>query len=439
MGSRREPGGRYSRSPAPRFVWVAVGMGAVLAVCAGGASARPSAKAAALSTPTVTLKFWNAYNNVTETPVLNKIVIPQFEKENPGIKVEDVNLPYNGLLQKFIAASAAGDPPDLMRSDIAWMPELAAQGTLLEVSGQSWFAPLEKAALPGPLSTNMYKGSYYGVPDDTNTQVLYWNKADFTAAGISGPPKTLTQLYQDAEKLTVPSKGQYGLGVDSTDIWNVGPYIWSTGGSFTNRSLSKASGYMNGNATYDALNHLVDLLKAGDIGSDFLGGAGAVGGETGFASGQYAMLYDGPWGVGTYAKAKPKPSYGLAPLPSGAGGSASIVGGEDIAIAAGGKNLADTIKFVQFLSSPFAQIAMAKAGDMSVYKTDAAAEVKAKPFLKVFAQQLLTAHARPVTQAYGTLDSDFSAQLQKVLAGKLTLRDALNTAAKQADSALAGN
>ncbi len=99
---------------------------------------------------------------------------------------------------------------------------------------------------------------------------------------------------------------------------------------------------MNGSVTSAALNTLVSLDKAGDIGSDFLGGAGAVGGETGFASGQYAMLYDGPWGVTTYKTSNPKPTYGLAPLPKGPGGSVSIVGGEDLAIAKGGKHLTDT-------------------------------------------------------------------------------------------------
>jgi len=41
---------------------------------------------------------------------------------------------------------------------------------------------MKKAADPGPLSTNLYKGGYYGIPDDTNTQVLFYNKADFAAA-----------------------------------------------------------------------------------------------------------------------------------------------------------------------------------------------------------------------------------------------------------------
>ena len=41
---------------------------------------------------------------------------------------------------------------------------------------------MKAAADPGPLSTNYYKGGYYGIPDDTNTQVFFWNKADFAAA-----------------------------------------------------------------------------------------------------------------------------------------------------------------------------------------------------------------------------------------------------------------
>ena len=87
-----------------------------------------------------------------------------------------------------------------MRSDIIWVPELAAQGVLLNLTKQPWFQPIKKDALPGPLSTNYYQGSYYGMPADTNTQVLFWNKADFAAAGLSGPPTTISQLWADAQE-----------------------------------------------------------------------------------------------------------------------------------------------------------------------------------------------------------------------------------------------
>jgi multiple sugar transport system substrate-binding protein len=394
-----------------------------------------SASAATHATKTVTLTYWNAYNDVTETPAFNKTVIPEFEKLNPGIKVKDVTLPYSALLQKLISSAAAGNPPNLMRSDIAWVPQLASEGVLLNLSKQPWFASIEKTALPGPLSTNYYKGSYYGLPDDTNTQVFFWNKADFAAAGLS-PPTTLSQMIQDARTLTIPSKGQHGLGVDSTDIWNVGPFVWTFGGNFTNKSLTKATGYMNGGSTESAVKELVGLDQTGVIGSDMVGGSGAISGETGFPKGQYAMYLDGPWATTTYKDAG-FTGYGTSLIPKGPGGSVSVVGGEDIVIPKNAKNMADTIKFAQFIASPFEQLAMAKAGDMSAYKTDGPAEVNANPALKVFAEQLLTARARPVTQAYAMLDTDFSTELSLMLAGKVSVVTGLNTAAREANTALA--
>lgn len=389
------------------------------------------------SSATVTLQFWNAYNPTDkEASTIANVIIPRFEKENPGIKVKSVVLPYSALLQKYLAAAAAGDPPDIMRSDIIWVPELAQQGVLLNLSNQSWFSAIKKDALPGPLSTDYYKGSYYGLPDDTNTQVLFWNKTDFAAAGISGPPTTQSQLYQDVQKLTNKSKNQYGLGVDGTDIWNVSPYVWSAGGSFTNSKFTSANGRMNGKQTASALGELLSLYKAGDIGSDFLGGAGAVSGETGFPKGEYAMYIDGPWAVPTYKALKPQPDYGMTVMPKGAGGSVSVVGGEDLVISSGGKHIADTAKFAQFLASPFAQLTMAEQGDLAAYKSDAAAEVKAEPYLKIFTEQLQTAQARPVSPGYTELDTDFSNELQQALAGKTTLQFALNTAAQESTAAL---
>ena len=115
----------------------------------------------------------------------------------------------------------------------------------------------------------------------------------------------------------------------------------------------------------------------------------------------------------------------------------STVGGEDLVIARDAPNLADSEKLVQFLASPFAQTQMADQGDMAGYKSDAAAEVKAKPYYGIFAKQLLTARARPVAPGYAELDADFSAELQAVLAGKLSVSDAMNTAAQEANAALA--
>jgi multiple sugar transport system substrate-binding protein len=393
----------------------------------------------ASASPTVTLQFWNAYNTVDkEASTIENVIIPAFEKENPGIKVTNVTVPYGQLLQKYVAAAAAGNPPAVMRSDIEWVPELASQGVLLNVSKQPWFQAIKKDALPGPLSTNYYQGSYYGLPDDTNTQVLFWNKADFAAAGLSVPPTTISQMWADAQKLTVQSKGQYGLGVDGTDIWNVAPYIWSNGGSFTNPSYSTTTGYMNGNATESTLQEMLSLQKAGDIGNDFLGGSGSVSGEAALPKGEYAMYIDGPWAVPTFRQDN-FTGYGMALMPKGPGGSISTVGGEDLVISNSDSHLADAEKLAQFLAGPFAQLQMANQGDMATYKSDAAAETKAQPYLSIFVQQLATAEARPVSPAYTRLDSDFSNELQEAIAGKLPIDNAMNAASSQSNGALTGS
>jgi multiple sugar transport system substrate-binding protein len=408
---------------------------AALGVLALGAAACGSSTAASSGSKTVTITFWNAYNETdSEASTMAHVVIPKFEKENPDIKVQSIVYPDTVLLQKYLAAAAAGDPPDLMRADIADVPQLAGQGLIVETSKLPWFAAVAKESLPGPLQTTVYKGGNYGLPLDTNTQALFWNKTDFAAAKITSPPTTMTQLFADAVKLTDKAKHQYGLGVDGTDIWNVAPYIWSQGGALTNSGYSTAAGYLNDAATVAAVQKLVNLEKQGVIGTDFLGGAGAVSGEEGFPKGEYAMYIDGPWAVPTYAALKPVPDYGIAMFPSGSAGSFSTVGGEDVVISKQSQHLAETEKFAQFLESPFSQLAMAKAGQMSALATTGAAEVQATPYYSIFADQLKTAMDRPVTANYGKLDTDFSTELQEILAGKTSVQAGLTSAADQYDS-----
>jgi multiple sugar transport system substrate-binding protein len=414
---------------------------ACTALAASGAVVGLSGLASAASKPkTVTLQFWNTYNTADkEASTMAKVIIPRFEKLNPGIKVVSVQIPYGDLLQKFITSSAAGNPPDVLRSDIAWVAQLAQSGVAVNVGKLKGFAAIKKDTLPGPLATTEVGGKYFALPDDTNTQALYWNKADFAAAGISGPPTTINQMITDAQMLTIPSKQQYGLGVDGTDIWNMAPYIWSMGGSFTNKSYTQASNYMDSGATQTAVTTLVGLLKAGDIGSDFQGGASKVSGEQGFPLGEYAMYIDGPWAVPTYSALSPVPSYGIAAFPSGSAGSISTVGGEDTVVASDGHHVTDAEKFAEFLDTPFAQLAMAAQGDMSTEKSDAALEVKATPYYSVFTKQLLTAEIRANSAGYSQLDTDWSNAIGEILAGNVTVAAGLATAAQESDQALAGS
>src|SRR4051794_5522021 len=72
-------------------------------------------------TKQVTLTFWGSYGNggnKEQTDALNNAAIPAFEKANPTIKINYVDVPYDSMLQKLTTGAAGGQLPDLVRSDV---------------------------------------------------------------------------------------------------------------------------------------------------------------------------------------------------------------------------------------------------------------------------------------------------------------------------------
>ncbi|HEY4453291.1 MAG TPA: extracellular solute-binding protein, partial [Pseudonocardiaceae bacterium] len=145
-----------------------VGAGLVIGGC-GGSSADSG------SSGPVTLTFWGTYGNggnKAETDALNKVIIPAFEKQHPNIKVNYVDVPYSSLEQKLETGAAGGELPDLIRSDITWVPKFASLGVFAQLDGSMPdFDSLAKADYPGTLAANKWNGHYYGLPLDTNTRV----------------------------------------------------------------------------------------------------------------------------------------------------------------------------------------------------------------------------------------------------------------------------
>jgi multiple sugar transport system substrate-binding protein len=423
------------RACRPRLAAAAVASAAIVGLALVPAAA--GAHSAHRAGPSVVLQFWNAYNTQdAEASTMAKVVIPAFEKLHPNIKVVSDVYPYGQLLSKFLASSSAGDAPDVMRSDIIWVPQLAKEGALLPLSkDMPGFASLASEVYAGPLSTNDWQGVYYGLPLDTNTQVLFWNKNDFAAAHIAGPPKTMQQIFVDAQKLTDPAKKQYGLDLQGTDMWNLDPWIWSMGGEITNATYTKAVGYLNGPKVVQAMSDFMSLLKDGVINPDVLGGTGTIGGETAFPKGISAMYLDGPWAIATYSTLKPPfTAYGMETLPY------SVSGGEDVVISSETKHAAAAELFVKFLDSPFSQMAMARAGQMSVLKSLAGQEAKIPGYdYGVFARQLFTARARIPVPQYNQIDTDFSNLMQEAFHNKISVSQALNEAAQQAQALLDQN
>ena len=388
----------------------------------------------------VTISFWHGYNADPETPFLENTIIPAFEASHPDIKVESVNIPYDQFHQKLLTAIAGGTAPDLARLDIIWVPEFGDMGalaTLNEVMAD--FDTYKEAVFPGPLSTNFLNGNYYGLPLDTNTRVLVYNKSMFSAAGIDNPPATIDEFNADCEKIKALGPDMYCFADGGTYAWAVDPWIWSFGGAMTDPEITKASGYLNSPQTVAAYQFLKDGVDKGYIHPGIMGGG--VDSWGGFGQGTIAMILEGPWFPPSFAGQFPDVEYGMALMPAGEGGSVSVVGGEDIVMFQQSQNKEAAAEFMRYMLSMETQMQMASVGQMPVLTAASNADNLSNlpDFFGIFLEQLQTSKARTPVATWTKMEQILSNAGTAILNGVSTATEALNDAATQIDTLLPGS
>ncbi len=404
----------------------------------GCSSSKKSSSSEGTAAKPVTLTFWGTYGNggnKTQTDALSQTIIPAFEKANPNIKINYVDIPYDQLLQKLTTSAAGGELPDLVRSDIGWVPKFAALKVFAQLDGKlPNFDTLSADNYPGSLATNKYGDHYYGLPLDTNTRVLITNDAALKEGGVSTPPATFDDLKADAAKLAAK---KISVFADSgLQGWNVYPWIWSAGGQVTSPDLTKATGYLNSPQSVAGVQMLVDLYKQGAIPNLIIGNKGAVQTSDGLPKANYANILDGPWMTGIWAGQYPKFKPTYSQVPAGPGGSISVVGGEDINMTTSSKHQDAAMKFIAFTQTADYQIAMAKTGQMSVVKSLDSQEASAVPAFAPFIKQLQTARPRPSVPQAPAIDTALQNELTKAFQGSESVQQALDNAAKTIDPLL---
>lgn len=389
----------------------------------------------------VKLTFWGTYGNggnSAQTDVLTGELIPAFEEAHPGIDVEYVDMPYDGLKQKLTTSAAGGELPDLVRSDIGWVAQFAELGVFKQLDTEMpGFDELAGAVYPGTLDTTSWDGHHYGLPLNTNTRVLMANREALDAAGVEAPPATFDGLRDLADALE--GKDVAAFADSGLSAWNVMPWIWSAGGDITDPDRTTASGYLDSAASVAGVQLLVDLYRAGAVPNLITGNTGATSTSDGLPSGEYATILDGPWMQDIWAGQYPEFDPVYAPVPAGDGGSVSVVGGESIVVTESTEHAEAAYEFVEFTQSEEYQLGMAEVGQMTVQPELAEAQAEITPDYQVFSDQLETARARlPIPQA-GEVDTILATELVPAFEGETSVEDALGAAAEQIDALLAEN
>ena len=408
---------------------LAILLSAVLGLAACTALAESS------ETP-VTINFWHHYSaQSAENETLMNDLIPKFESENPGIKVNAVSHEWAELHDKILVSASSQSLPDVARLDIAWLPEFQQMGVLVALDQEMPdFSEVAGTLLDSALSTANIGGSYYALPLNTNSKILFYNTAMLEAAGVE-VPTTMDEWVEAVRKLSgTNANGQqiWGWNEPALSGWNICPFIWSFGGSLTNEEQTVATGYINSPETVKAVETFAMLVQEGAL-TGF--NSGDIPMTDGFGTGRYAMMLEGPWKTAELAGAYPDVAYGTAYMPAGEGGSISVLGGEDIAMF-NTANREAAWKFMQFMTGEYAETAMAKCGQIPVNKAALESDTVKNADYAPFIQAIETAKARPTVAAWSEMDNELTNAMTAVVNGEKTSQETMDELAVVFDELL---
>lgn len=375
----------------------------------------------------VTITFWHTYGDSEEAQFLN-VVMPLWEKAHPEIKVEAVRQDSSQYHQMIVTSFGTGMSPDVARVDITNVAAYAKQGGLVALSDFADFAELSAAYLEAPLSTNLYQGKYYGLPLDTNCKAAVVNTNVLKELGLNEVPATMEEFLAAAK-----DRGTYSLNVSGVGDWDMYPYFWLFGGTLTDEGFTKATGYLDSEASIAAINRLLELhdqkiFTIRDV-------DGSVDAWDGINS-EYAMFFEGPWYFGSYEDCAAK-GIVAATIPTYEGRSASVVGGEDIAVFATSKHQQAAYEFAKFMTSEEVQLAMLEAGQLPILKSLVGHEaVTSNPVWSVYMKQMESARARIPSPNNSAIQEIWSEAITSIFVEGADVAGTLHDAAARIDAQL---
>lgn len=374
--------------------------GALVALSASAATARTASHRS--QTITVwTMEDTNAFKQLMQA----------FTKQT-GISVDVQGIPWGNVNDKLTTAVASGNGPDVVQVGLSFLPTFVNAGALLNLHPYLAKNPALKSSgfLSGVSSARTNpKGKVLTVPWVSDVRVLFYRTDIFAQAGISGPPKTWSQLFSDARKLASRGSGQYGFYIPQWDSALPVELTWQAGGNVT----------ANGKVTFDtaafrtAANFYLSMYKAKVVptASDF--------DQTqGFVSGVAPMLISGPYLASAINGAAPglKGKWKVAVLPHNKTNT-SLLAGSNIGIWNNSRNVAAALKLLDYMAKPSTQVAWFKlAGELPTNKAALANPVlKNDPLVKIYAQQLQHAQLLPLTPAWDKIGSDLLNALNSIV------------------------
>ncbi len=323
---------------------------------AGGTSTAPG------NATSGTVNWWASPINTSGKDV-RQVLISDFEKANPGIKVTLTSAPTDTDTNRATLAtdiSGGSATPDVFMGDVIWPAQFGAHQLAVPLSNYlpaSYFAQFA----PGLVAGATYKGQVYGSPLFEDQGFLYYRKDLLTKENLP-VPTTWEQLQSEAEQLQKAGLVKYGYVFQGASYegltCNYMEFLASAGGTATKADYSTAT--LDSPASIKAVTFMRSLVTSGVSPSAVTTFQEAQAMST-FASGQAAFLrnWDYAYADSQVPGTPTVGKVGVAPMPTFQGMPTpgySNIGGWNLYINPHSKNIAADLTFIKFMASTQAQM-----------------------------------------------------------------------------------
>ncbi|MBQ9263845.1 MAG: extracellular solute-binding protein [Clostridia bacterium] len=283
----------------------------------------------------------------SETDAMNAMqaVINQFNEENPGIKVNFVQIPDAATVLQTRATQ--NDLPDMFGVTTSTTYELMFEnGLIMDLTGQPFLDNVEASTL----ALSAYQGKIYRMPYSLSCYGLYVRTDIFEENNIE-LPETWEDLMAACEKLQ--AAGIYGFGLPDKDmVYQRMERMMSMLANNDDEFKAIAAGEMDPHDSKVLKGYAEASLDIAKYTNPESKGAGYDESYQLFLNKQAAMTINGQWSLGTLLGFDPDLKIAMIPLPNPLGEQSNVIVSIDTSfcISANTKHPEECLKFMEFLS-----------------------------------------------------------------------------------------
>lgn len=407
--------------------------------------ASAAAIAAALALPTIAWAQapvevrWSQWKTTEVGEKFMQEVKAAFEKDNPDIKLVLVDSPFTGFHDRAVVQHQAKKLPDVLMVQVDWIAEFADLGMLEPLDGFIAKEPKEFFAGIPTTFQQKWRGKQYYLPLESGSVTLFYNTKIFKDAGIAGPPKTWDEYADIAKKVTKPDAKIFATTATlateppTNMTYDIYPLILQAGGKIIDFATNKA--VFNSPEGVKAVEWYVERMMKDKVTAPGMLSNGEKEKRANFASGNIAMMFEGPWGISIQKQLNPSLEFAIAPLPANVTTGTMVRGGMNT-VTTQSQNKEAAWKFMRWISGPVGNSMWSKGtgafpGNTNVSKEAWFAERKEfAPFVTQMSWENAQSPFLGMPNAV-VMNKIITTEIQNVAQGKKPAKQALDDAAAE--------